>query len=126
MKSKELKLEIYPITIEIVVFSEKEINKCKDSFSHINHIIDFDETRACVVSNTDHNFMYVFFNKNRNIDHGVISHECFHLVNRICENLGIVYDITENQEAVAYLLQYLVNEVYVFFKENKIIVEDCR
>ena len=42
---------------------------------------------------------------------GVVVHECFHALTRICKDLGIKYD-PDNDEPMAYMLTWLVDEVY--------------
>lgn len=46
---------------------------------------------------------------------GIISHECLHAVNFICESIGMKHDIY-NDEVQAYLLQHLVNKCFNLLK----------
>lgn len=86
--------------------------------------IDYDgelECDACCVYNTNGSRMYdLVFIKGR-VLHGLIAHECFHLTHRIMKHVNKTYDI-DNDEPEAYLIQYLTDTVYSFFKENKIKV----
>ncbi len=50
-------------------------------------------------------------NKNHSITNGVITHEAMHIVHFIADYAGIKVD-TENDEALAYLIGWIVDEIY--------------
>lgn len=60
-----------------------------------------------------------FDNKYTKINHGVIAHECLHATHMIAEDKGITPDF-ENDEPLAYLLMWMVNEVHQFINDNNI------
>lgn len=51
------------------------------------------------------------------ITHGVISHEAHHITSFIAETVGIRHDPT-NDEPMAYLHNWVVDQVYKFVKEQ--------
>jgi hypothetical protein len=60
---------------------------------------------------------YIIFARN-DISEGLIAHECFHAMGQICMDIGIKYD-AENDEPMAYILQWLVDEVYRTITKDK-------
>lgn len=60
--------------------------------------------------------LFNFENKYRNITHGVVSHECLHAMNFLLEDRGFEPS-RYNDEADAYLLEWMVDKVYEFFYE---------
>lgn len=49
---------------------------------------------------------------------GTIAHEAFHITNFIFKRIGIIPDVN-NDEAQAYLLSWITEEVYNLFKKSK-------
>lgn len=45
-------------------------------------------------------------------DINTIAHECFHMVTLLMDFIGLKFDLNHNDEAYAYLLGYLVEEIY--------------
>jgi hypothetical protein len=76
---------------------------------------------ACVLYSTDDS-AYDLILKRGSVQHGLIAHECFHLTMRIMRGVNKKYDI-ENDEPEAYLMQFLVTEVYSALRENKVQVK---
>ena len=58
--------------------------------------------------------------KHSEISIGIIAHECLHIVNMIFGVVGIKAD-NGNDEAQAYLLEYLMNEAMKFYYPNILI-----
>ena len=58
-----------------------------------------------------------FDNKHSKLTHGVISHEALHISNFIFSERGIIPDF-DNDEAQAYLLGWVVDEIYKFMKKH--------
>lgn len=59
----------------------------------------------------DNGKIHIFFS--RNVDVGIIAHECKHAINMMYEHLGIKHDL-ENDEHECYLLGYFVNLTYKY------------
>lgn len=58
-----------------------------------------------------------FKNKYRKIKHGTITHECVHIANMLLSGRGVVADFN-NDEAHAYLSEWICDRVYKVFKRN--------
>jgi hypothetical protein len=119
--SKTIPIPIYGATFSIVFTNDKEkLYKYLNKEFEINDIYG---TTYWSYKNKKQNIVvvYNFWNDTTDITHGVISHECLHACYMLSEsrNLNISYD---NDENVAYMLQWFVNQVYNFIKENKINV----
>lgn len=57
----------------------------------------------------------------KNIDkitHGVIAHEAIHISNFIAKDVGFTPNF-DNDESIAYLTQWVVNNIYSFMKKHK-------
>jgi len=67
-----------------------------------------DNGRSCVLMGQDGCPYFVLVLRNHSIR--VIFHECIHMAHQICEARGIPISI-ENSEVIAYLADYLANEV---------------
>lgn len=61
----------------------------------------------------DYTLMVLMFFVRENISPGLISHECLHAVNFITEHLLI-----KDEEASAYLLDWLVNKQHLHFQKD--------
>lgn len=58
-----------------------------------------------------------FWNTERNqVTYGVIAHEAVHIANFIMNSRGFIPDF-ENDEAQAYLVNWIVDELVIFIKE---------
>jgi hypothetical protein len=55
------------------------------------------------------------------ITNGTISHEALHIANMISDAMGVQPDFN-NDEPLAYLTEWIVNEVYRFINDNKMVV----
>lgn len=51
------------------------------------------------------------------ITHGVIAHECLHVVSEILSSSGVKFD-PDNEEPFTYLLEYITNEVYKYMSKK--------
>jgi acetone carboxylase gamma subunit len=47
---------------------------------------------------------------------GVMAHEAVHIADFIFTNCGITHDL-DNDEPFAYLVEWIINELYEFYKE---------
>ena len=87
------------------------------------HIKDFDYDEIYAHSfltnwNETEGFVGIFnFDTDYNITHGTIAHECLHLTHYVAERRLFVADFL-NDEPLAYLLDFFVNEVYKFAEEK--------
>lgn len=57
----------------------------------------------------------------KNIDkitHGAIAHEATHISNFIAQDVGFIPDF-KNDEPIAYLTQWIVDNIYSFMKKHK-------
>ena len=59
-----------------------------------------------------------FDSKLSKITHGVIAHESFHIGNFIGSDRGFIS--YGNEEPLAYLIEWITNEVYLFMEEKRI------
>lgn len=58
---------------------------------------------------------------NRKPTHSTIAHECLHLAHYILDEVYAKPDF-HNDEPLAYLLSYIIDEVYKYLKKNKVKV----
>ncbi len=61
-----------------------------------------------------------FWDKTDKITHGLIAHECTHVTDEIFKL--IKQEREYHSEPYCYLLQYIIDEVYKFMNDKKIIV----
>lgn len=52
------------------------------------------------------------FGKRDEMTEGIVGHECFHAIMRICLYLGIDVDVDKDNEHFAYMLQWAIDKVY--------------
>jgi len=116
-----IKGNVYPFDVLI------SINQTDDDFySKLGHLFDddleeiflnLDETilaRSFFTKNNIAIVRFVNIDKN-NLPNGLISHEIFHIVTFILNKAGIKFSF-KTDEAYAYFLHYLIDEVYNLFK----------
>ncbi len=58
------------------------------------------------------NLSVIRIKSNKEIPHSVIAHEVFHIVTFIMERIGMELVIMKSDEAYAYLIGYITQEVY--------------
>lgn len=67
-------------------------------------------------------FFMILNDKNKTkLSHGLIAHEAAHIADWIAENSGFLIN-TNNNEPFAYLIEWVVNEVYKYLKELGITI----
>jgi hypothetical protein len=118
MRYKKLKISIYQQILHTIICNdvEKEIKKVNEKF-YVNHSrYDFSgystssEKHHLIILNKKHMKGSAFII-------GTIAHEAFHITNSIFRRINIKPD-ANNDEAQAYLLTWIVEEVYKqFIKE---------
>ena len=64
------------------------------------------------VSDGQHGGSLIWFKNLSKVTQGIVAHEAFHATMTFCDYLGINFDMTDNNEHVAYILQWIVNKVF--------------
>jgi hypothetical protein len=59
-------------------------------------------------------------NKYNPLTPGIITHEALHLTNFILNERGVLFDY-ENDEPHAYLLEWIIDEIFKFLSEKNIL-----
>lgn len=118
-REKMLKLPIYPIRLCVVETDNPQILKEKHGMDMSNETVyahtwdwytyDKKVKYKCVyiILNTKHPF--------HKIKHSTIAHECVHAANMTLHHVGVFPDF-QNDEAQAYLVEYIYNIVHDFIK----------
>ena len=107
MKTKKIKVPIYPADIYVHLF---DIDKIGEEYEVEIH----PSTRAVVFNTLAPNGglrVHVAFKEVPRL--GVLAHECVHATNSILEHSGVVADHI-NDETQAYLLQWIIVEIEKF------------
>lgn len=118
-----IKGTVYPFDL-LVSFNQSD----EDFYSEVRHLLDdnldkvflnLDETVLARSYFTKNNISIVrFVNIDKdNIPHGLISHEIFHVTTFILDKANIKFSFKVD-EAYAYLLGYLIDEVYGILKDK--------
>lgn len=73
-----------------------------------------DDANACEIRVSDgvDGGSLVWFRTIDQVTVGITAHECFHATMSFCNYLGINFDTGENNEHVAYMLQWCVQKVF--------------
>ena len=113
MISKTIKIPIYGGSLTMILCDAlKEVDE-KYNFND-----DLSNYKAVVFTNKDFpNVIKVAFEKGLN-NAGIIARESVYIVNIIFHRVGIKLD-TKNDEAQAYLTQWVFDECYKFIDKNK-------
>lgn len=109
---KKLKTPLYFETIQIVITND--FNKALKK-NNISYNFDTNMYSAFVWIKGD---ITLFITPDSDIS--IIAHECVHIVNEIFKRCAIKLDI-ENDEPQAYLMGWIVKEVYDIMNKNKTI-----
>lgn len=64
--------------------------------------------------------VFLNFNAKQTITYGMVAHECLHIVDTVCTTIGHDYDV-DNNETMAYLLEYLVDKVFEHLEKMDLI-----
>ena len=120
---KVIKGTVYPFDLLV------SINQTDEEFySEVAHLSDddlesvflnLDETVLARSYFTKNNISIVrFVNINKqDIPHGLISHEALHITSYILKRVGIDFSF-ETEEAYAYLLHYIVDNIYLIIEKK--------
>lgn len=112
MRCKIIKIPLYDISFKV----------------YVGDIVEIGKRYGIEVENSTHAFMAdVPKNKKpykriivfpENINFGTLAHECVHLVNSVLQHIGYTLDFN-NDEHYCYLIEYVTNEVYTFYTNEK-------
>lgn len=105
MKTHTIKIPIYHGYIHISI--KNKLGK------NCSGYVERDNNQNCV---------YWLVLKKSSLSHGLIVHEIVHLVNLIFIDRGIKLDLN-NDEAQAYLTEWITTSLYKFFKDKKIPIK---
>ena len=120
---KVIKGTVYPFDVLV------SINQTDDEFySEIGHLSNDDLESAFLNLNetvlersyiTKNNVSIIrFMNLDKeNLSNGLISHEALHITSYILKTVGIDFSF-KTEEAYAYLLQYIVDNIYLLIKNK--------
>jgi len=122
MLKKKVKVDIYHTYVTVLI--GESLDSLIESNPLLRNLRLTDESmQACMhyaaqsiklVNVKDGGFAYYLLFEGDLLSPGILAHECLHTTNAILDSSGVdcSYD---NDEACAYLLQYLVDEVYKIY-----------
>jgi hypothetical protein len=114
-KPKSAKIDMFKFSLPM--FNCSIYVGFKDSFDKYRSL--YDDYKSCDAICIDYlNYdrsICMFFDK---VNINTISHECYHAVNNIFENIGHKAD-NKNDEVGAYMLGYLTKEVFNIARKEK-------
>ena len=120
---KKISSQIYPVDY-CFIYSDETLT-IKENYNLSDEIVEGINQCHAIITGIDKSFkretVIIFFNKKKELKHGYISHECFHAANYTMQFIGWEFD-PENDEPIAYLLTWLVDECYKFLNSQKIII----
>lgn len=119
MKYKRVSIPLYHQTLHIAICddAEKEIGEVRKKF-----YADVDKFEFSGYSQAEGKHHLILLNKkylmyDEPFAISTIAHEAFHITNFVMKRVGIKPDVN-NDEAQAYLLSWIVEEVYKVFKNK--------
>jgi len=124
----EQKTYIYKKVIDIPIYFGKFVIVATNNMKKLDKATKLKTNKTNLYATTfwnmydeDEGFFvaFNFWNKNKQINHGVIAHEAVHIADFIFESRGVQRD-WENDEPYAYIVQFLVDEIYKFIYENNL------
>jgi hypothetical protein len=92
----------YIVHVEVT----SDIVRAMKKYKHTKNVEDSRDDEACSVHVKNENMSFIFLPLNAKA--GTVAHECWHVVQRMMEYMGVELD----SETVAYHLGYLVDEVF--------------
>tara|TARA_R100000781_G_scaffold115008_1_gene88414 strand:- start:1908 stop:2297 length:390 start_codon:yes stop_codon:yes gene_type:complete len=120
LTKKEIKIPIYTGTLLLIDSnSKKKVKKEVKNFD--KHEIYATSVLFEHKSKTGYGIVFNFDYKHAKISHGVIAHEAYHISSFIAEEHRIQWD-PANDEPFAYLINWIVDQIYLFTKENNLKV----
>lgn len=112
MKRLKLKIPIYNCSIilkftnDFLKYMKKHKTKLESEFKDCKGL--------CLTINSKHQ-IYILIKKRETYNYDTIVHECLHATNIILETRGVEVT-TENDEAQAYLLGFIINQVQTYIR----------
>lgn len=107
MKKKTIKIPIYEAEVTIIL--DKDLEYVEKKYKTIS----LKNYGAVTLQNNAHHKKYVVAFEY--VSAGIVAHEVVHLVNYLFLDCGLQLD-RENDEAQAYLTNWLVDKIYNFLK----------
>lgn len=109
-------------TVEIYNFNYNVIFD-KDSYIHHTGKQDTDFDGCCYYNHDSNKYIIcVPINEDLSINIQTLCHESYHIVDLLCESLGVEHNFGGTNEHIAYLLDYIVGQVlecYEIYKKIK-------
>lgn len=121
MKYKKVKIDLYSQTLHIIIVDDFSVAKTTPEF--LKRFAGLEPIRddfAGYAEARENQHLIILNKKHLNTPEytlSTISHEAFHITNFIMKRVGIKPDV-DNDEAQAYLLSYIVEEVYKFLNKS--------
>lgn len=124
MKSKStnfiIRLNIYPF--DIMVSINESNRKLKQTLIESGINIT-NEINKILIQKKSNDGLYIMFDSNQSLirlknwpqspkDFNTICHEALHATTFILDKVGIPFDLNKNDEAYAYLLGYITEQIY--------------
>ena len=119
MRAKIIPYQIYPFDVIVSYQTLEGIKKTLRGLLPDDIHDELDELDHCTDART---IMFsggqtvIWFNKDPS--YGLISHEVFHAVTYLMDRIGVTLS-PSSDEAYAYAVQYLTNEIYSFITPKK-------
>lgn len=121
---EDILVPIYEINVTIVFFDDEQKRDANSIFKRLlgkkNYIPNKAYGITCICEDTGY---AIFINLSKHDNFicliNTLVHECLHLMNMIYLEMGIEYDM-ENDEASAYLMSWLVGKSLEIFHRNKL------
>lgn len=110
---KIIHINIFP-SIVVVVFRDRKMFKKALRGLKINYNVGLEP--GCVVSKDS--FVGIFLKKN--VKQGIIAHECIHAAWHILDSVDIKVTVN-NHEVLAYLTEFLVNKIQLYYHSNEVL-----
>ena len=112
---KKYKMDVYPRTLYVAINeSDESILKFLNG-NDGDTICPMEESsnayEMSVSDGTDGGALVRFRDLSK-VTQGIVAHESFHAAMSFCDYLGINFDMKENNEHVAYIIQWIVNKVF--------------
>ncbi len=114
MKEKIFECPLYKNHDIIILIGDlSKISKKYDFLEDDGNDLAF--TQQCLINNNK-SIIIAMNPKHSEFTLGIAAHECLHAVNMIFDTIGVIPTF-DNDEPQAYLLEYLLNEVYPLIKK---------
>ena len=120
MINKIINNEVFHFKVELVFFEkESEIEETiKRLWKKYNEEYKFEDNYEWCFYYNERSDDWLLLLRSKDIN--VIAHEIVHIVTRLCDSRGIPIRL-ENDEVMAYLIQWYMKEISKILKLNKIL-----